>query len=111
MGEAFIRGGVTSLDGTISSPATAASSTPTGAGAEVTFIASRRSQVATLQTNSPVRSALASESLEPSGGPSALRPPGANMTTGGPPATPLKKIGRARGRERVCQNVRIPVGA
>src|SRR3546814_6062762 len=52
------------------------SSTPAGAGAEVTFIASRRSQVTTLQTNSPVRSTLARESFEPSGGPSALRPPG-----------------------------------
>jgi hypothetical protein len=92
IGEAFTRGGFTSFDGTISSPATAASSTPAGAGAEVTFIASRRSQVTTLQTNSPVRSTLASESLEPSGGPSVLRPPGLNITQGGSPATPLKKL-------------------
>src|SRR3546814_15897619 len=93
-GEAFARGGLTSREGTISSPATAASSTPAGAGAEVTFIASRRSQVTTLQTNSPVRSTLARESFEPSGGPSALRPPGANITQGG---SDRKRVGYGTG--------------
>ena len=65
-GDAFTRGGLTSRDGAGSRPARSISLTPRGSGAEVAFIASRKSQVARLQTNSPVSSMKLTESLCPS---------------------------------------------
>src|SRR5262245_19584824 len=62
-GEAATRGGLTSRDGAASSPASFISLTPRGNEAEVSFIAWRRSQVARLQTNSPVCSANSTESF------------------------------------------------
>jgi hypothetical protein len=57
-GDAATRGGLTSREGTISSPASAASSTSAPTGCAVTLTAWRRSYVAMLQTNSPVSRAL-----------------------------------------------------
>ena len=64
-----------------SRPAFSISLVPRGIGAEVMFIASRKSQVARLQTNSPVSSMKLTESLWPS-----LE----NITIGGRLLTPLK---------------------
>src|SRR5450756_3153264 len=61
-GEAFTRGGLTSRERAGSRPARSISLTPRGSGAEVAFIASRKSQVARLQTNSPVSSMKLTES-------------------------------------------------
>src|SRR5215472_19069796 len=80
-GASATRGGRTSRLGAGVGPAARNSSTPRGNGAEVTFIASRSSQVARLQTNSPVSSMKVSESFLPS-----LE----KQTTGGRLDTPLK---------------------
>src|SRR5476649_1648914 len=65
-GEAATRGGFTSFEGAAFSPATSISLTPRGSIAEVIFICSRKSQVASEQTNSLVSVMLATESLKPS---------------------------------------------
>ena len=52
-------------DGAGVRPACAISFSPRGSGAEVSFMASRRSQVARLQTNSPVSSMKVSASFRP----------------------------------------------
>jgi hypothetical protein len=62
-GDAATRGGRTSREGAGSSPACAISLSPRASGAEVSFMASRRSHVARLQTNSPVSSMKAWASL------------------------------------------------
>src|SRR5262249_60068448 len=62
-GERATRGGLTARDGTISMPTASGSLTPCGNSAELAFITSRRSQVARLNTNSPVASALICECL------------------------------------------------
>jgi len=54
MDDAFTLGGLTRTDGSFSKPAISVSSTSTGAAAQLMFIWSRKSQVAMLQTNSPV---------------------------------------------------------
>jgi hypothetical protein len=64
-GLSFTRGARTRREGALVTPASSNSSTPCGAGAALRFIASRRSQVARLTTNSPVASTLATESLKP----------------------------------------------
>src|SRR5260370_14676082 len=80
-GASATRGGRTSRHGAGVRPAARNSSTPRGNGADVMFMASRRSQVARLQTNSPVSSMKLTESLRPS-----LE----KQTTGGRLETPLK---------------------
>src|ERR1700687_3300877 len=80
-GEAATRGGFTSFEGAAFSPATSISLTPCGSVADVWFICSRKSQVASEQTNSIVSVMLATESLKPS-----LE----NITIGGREETPLK---------------------
>src|SRR5712691_686382 len=80
-GAAATRGGFTSFEGAAFSPATSISLTLCGSVAEVLFISSRRSQVASEQTNSFVSATLATESLKPS-----LE----NITIGGREETPLK---------------------
>jgi hypothetical protein len=62
-GEAATRGGRTSVEGAVARPACANSLSPRGRPSEVAFICSRRSQVAMLQTNSPLSTANAFESL------------------------------------------------
>src|SRR4051812_15956089 len=62
-GERRTRGGFTARDGVISRPTASGSLTPSGNSAELAFICSRRSQVARLNTNSPVASALIWECL------------------------------------------------
>ena len=57
---------MTMRDGAGARPARSISLIPWGKGADVAFIASRRSQVARLQTNSPVSVMFATESLKPS---------------------------------------------
>src|SRR6266487_632258 len=80
-GASETRGGRTSRLGTGVSPAARGSSTPRGNGAEVIFMASRRSQLAKLQTNSLVSSMNVTESLRPS-----LE----KQTTGGRLETPVE---------------------
>src|SRR5438067_7594578 len=80
-GASATRGGRTRRQGTGVRPAARNSSTPRGNGADVMFIALRKSQVARLQTNSPVSSMNVTESLRPS-----LE----KQTTGGRLETPLK---------------------
>src|SRR5436309_10638989 len=80
-GDSAMRGGRTSRDGAGVSPAASISLTPRGNVAEVAFMASRRSHVARLQTNSRVSSMKLTESLRPS-----LE----KHTTGGRLETPLK---------------------
>jgi len=63
------------------------SSTSAGTGADVTFIASRKSHVAREHVNSPLRSRFFSESL---------RPDDANITIGGLSLMLLKKLYGAR---------------
>ena len=62
-GDSATRGGFTIRQGAGVSPAKSSSLCPRGSGAEVAFIASRKSQVARLQTNSPVSSAKVIASL------------------------------------------------
>ncbi len=59
------RGGVTSRDGAIVSPARSNSLRPRGSGADVSFIASRSSQVARFHTNSRSSPANVDESFAP----------------------------------------------
>src|SRR5882672_11349473 len=80
-GDALTRGGLTMREGAGSSLALSISFTPRANGAEVSFIWSRRSQVARLQTNSLVSSTKTTESLRPSL---------ANITVGGWSVSPLK---------------------
>src|SRR5271165_634212 len=86
-GDAFTRGGLTSTDGADSRPVSFISSMPRGKGAELAFISPRRSQVARLQTNSPVSLTKVSESFFPSE---------ENITIGGSLDTPLKNEYGAR---------------
>src|SRR5436309_15485329 len=80
-GASATRGGRTSRHGAEVRPAERSSSMPRGNGADVVFMASRRSQLARLQTNSPVSSMKVTESL---------RPLLEKQTTGGRLETPLK---------------------
>ncbi len=92
IGDSATRGGLTSLLGAGVRPASAISSTSAGSEALVRFIASRRSQVAMLATNSPVSRQLVSVSF----GPCGWRPLMPATTTGGFDAMPLKKLNGAR---------------
>jgi hypothetical protein len=81
------RGGATSRDGAISSPARSNSESPRTSGAEVSFICSRSSHVTRFHTNSRRSPAKVAESLAP-----VLEK--ASMC--GPSATALKKLYGAR---------------
>src|SRR5215475_11452858 len=81
-GVALMRGGLTSSEGAASRPTASISFTPQGKVHEVSFTASRRSQTARLQTNSPVCSTNVIVSFRPSL---------ANITIGGSLETLLKK--------------------
>src|SRR5262245_9552747 len=86
-GVALMRGGLTSCDGAASRPIASISFTPQGKVHEVSFTASRKSQTARLQTNSPVCSTKVMVSLRPSL---------ANITIGGLFETLLKNEYGAR---------------
>src|SRR5262245_16266617 len=80
-GVALMRGGLTSSEGAASRPAASISFTPQGKVQEVSFTASRKSQTARLQTNSPISSTNVIGSFRPSL---------ANITIGGLLETLLK---------------------
>src|SRR5579871_5891732 len=102
-GEAATRGGTTKREGAIARPARSNSLAPRGSGAEVSFIASRSSQVTRFQTNSRISPANVAESFGPllekasSGGasPIALKKLyGARLTLPSAPTVDTHPIGR-----------------
>jgi hypothetical protein len=82
-GLAATRGAATRRAGAIARPARSNSLTPRGTGAEVSFIASRSSQLGRFHTNSPESTANLAESFIPE-----LE----NITIGGRSQTALKKL-------------------